>query len=192
MARWTLPLILWSKSLIGNNTALWWYLILELITVNVIYAPMWKLGVKLGGWYPELDQEEWKLIQNDLDKVQIQRQPKWKRRINKLILPAFAVGFSARQLYVTSNRFPNLKKKLQKSLLKMVGDSNYVHKMLLGETDIPREKIENFKTMSGGRWSGHLNNRNDRDMKVLPEGKFTANLLDVDIARHLYNETQLG
>jgi len=46
--------------------------------------------------------------------------------------------------------------------------------------------------MKGGRWSGYLSNRNDRNMEVFPEGRYTVNLQDVDLVRHLYNETQLN
>jgi hypothetical protein len=106
------------------------------------------------------------------------------------VFPSYAILFAAHQLYVLPDTFPKLKKSVQKSLLKMVEKTNYVQKMLLGEKDIPRDKVESFKTMSGGRWSGHLNDRNDRDMKVFPEGRFTVNLLDVDTVRFLFNETQ--
>lgn len=200
MARWTLPLILWSKSLIGNKFALWWYLVLELLVVNLIYIPIRKLGNKLAGWYPEVDQDQWGWTEEvDPSKQSeewrinhlLQAQPKWKQRISKIVFPAYALGFAAFQLYVIPNRFPKLKRCVQKSYLKMVGRTNYVEKMLLGDTDIPRDKVEAFKPMTGGRWSGHLNNRNDRHMSVLPDGKYTVNQLDVDLVRYLYNETQI-
>ena len=74
----------------------------------------------------------------------------------------------------------------------MVGNTNYVQQMWLGKKDIPRDKVESFKHMRGGRWSGYLNNRNDRDMKVFTDDRYTVNLQDVDLVRHLYNETQLN
>lgn len=201
MARWTLGLILWSKALLGNKTALWFYLIIELIVANLIYIPIRKICYKLTGWYPEVDQDQWGWT-DDIDPNKqseewrknhlLQAQPKWKRWISKIAYPAYALGFSAYQLYVTPNRYPKLKRALQKSLLKMVSETNYAQKMLLGDTDIPRDKVEAYKAMKGGRWSGHLNNRNDRHMSVLPDGKYSANLLDVDLVRQLYNETQLN
>lgn len=185
MARWTLPLILWSKSLVDNNKkALWWYLILDLITVKLFYLPIYNVGTKLAKWKPEVDQEDWTT-------QYIQHQPKWKQKLNKIVMPAYALGHPAYQLYVTPNTYPKLKKKLQKSYLKMVGETNYVQKMLLGETNIPRDKIESYKPMHGGRWSGHLNERNDRNLKVIPEDRFKVNLLDVDLVKYLYNETQI-
>ena len=185
MARWTLSLILWSKSLVGNNVALWWYLILEWLQINLIYRPMDWLGQKLAKWKPEVDQDEYELH------PRLQDLPKWKHWISKITLPSYAIQFSCYQLYVAPNRFPRLKKAVKKSLLKMVGKTNYVQRMLLGDKNIPRDKVEAFKTMRGGRWSGYLNDRNDRHMEVFPEGRYTENLLDVDTVRYLYNETQL-
>lgn len=202
MARWTLPLILWSKSLLKNNyTALWWYLILELIAINIIYRPMRWLGYKIAGWKEEVDQEDWNWLFDTDPNAQsnkwknehlLQSQSWLNRKISKIVFPSYAIQFAAFQLYVTSNKYPKLKKKLQNSLLKMVGETNYVQQMLLGKKDIPREKIEAYKSMYGNRWSGHLNGRNDRHLAVMPEDKFTVNQLDVDLVRYLYNETQLG
>ena len=63
--------------------------------------------------------------------------------------------------------------------------------MLFGVKGIPRERIESYKSMKGGRWSGYLNKRNDRGMKLHNKG-YTENVKDVDLARFLYNETQLN
>jgi len=185
MARWTLELILWSKALVGNKFALLLYLIIKLFMVNVIYIPIRKLGYKLTGWGNEVDQEDWV-------KQQLQNQPKWHTTISGIVYPTYGILLSATQLYVIPNTFPKLKKILQKSLLKMVGKTNYVQQMLLGKKNIPRDKVEAFKSMKGGRWSGYLSNRNDRNMEVFPEGRYTVNLQDVDLVRHLYNETQLN
>ena len=192
MARWTLGLILWSKALNDNNFALWLYLVIELIMNNLIYIPLRKLADKLCGWEEEMEQDEWEQIQNDPTKTNLQTQPKWKQKVDKIVLPSFAIMFGATQLYVTSDRFPRLKRAVQKSMLKMVGNTNYVQQMLLGKKDIPRDKVEAFKHMRGGRWSGYLNVRNDRDMKVFTDNRYIVNLQDVDLVRHLYNETQLN
>jgi hypothetical protein len=201
-ARFTLGLVLWSKALLGNKVALWFYLMIEILMINLIYHPMKKLGYKLTGWKPEVDQDEWDWPpglnwQRDRDDEWkrthlLQQQPKWHRTVSKIVYPAYAIGFSSWQVYVIPNTFPKLKKRLQKSLLKMVGDTNYVQRMLLGDTDIPREKVEEFKTMRGGRWSGELNGRNDRHMEIFAEGRYTENLVDRDLVRELYNRTQLG
>jgi len=192
MARWTLGLILWSKASTGNKTALWFNLLIDLIMVNLIYVPLKKLGDKICGWETEVDQDVWDTYEHNSLQTNIQHHPKWKQKINKIIYPSFAIQFSCYQMYVTPDTFPKMKKALQKSFLKMVGSTNYVQQMFLGKKDVPRDKVEAFKPMKGGRWSGHLNNRNDRHMKVLPDGQETVNLMDVDLVRFLYNETQLN
>jgi len=191
MARWTLGTILFSKALNDNKVALWFYLMIELITAYLIYIPVKKLADKICGWETEMEQDEWIEIQHDNTLTNIQHQPKWKQRISKIAFPAYALGFGARKLYVTPNTFPKLKKAALKSHLKMAGNTNYVHQMLLGKKGIPRDKVEEFRHMRGGRWSGYLNNRNDRDMKVFTDDRYTVNLQDVDMVRYLYNETQL-
>jgi hypothetical protein len=191
MARWTLGLILWSKALRGNKVALFISLLLDLIVINIISIPVRKICYKLTGWYDELEQDEWELIQHDPKQTNEQHQPKWFKNMDSIAYPSYAIGFSAKQLYVTPDTFPKLKRAVQKSMLKMVGKTNYVQQMLLGKKGIPRDKVEAYKTMKGGRWSGYLHQRNDRSMRVHPEGKYTVNLKDVDMVRHLYNETQL-
>ena len=192
MARWTLGLILWSKAIRGNKVALLLSLSLDWLVINAFYIPIRKLGYKLTGWGEEMEQDEWELIQDDPTQTNEQHQLKWFKTVDKIVYPSYAISFSAKQLYVTPDTFPKLKKAVQKSFLKMVGKTNYVQQMLLGKKDIPRDKVEAYKTMRGGRWSGYLMNRNDRDMKVQPEGKYTVNVKDVDLVRHLYNETQLN
>lgn len=184
MGRWTLSLVLWSKSLMGNNLALWLYLIIEIFLVNVFYIPVRKLVYKLGGWYPEVDQDEFEL------KPMLQDLPEWKQRLTKITMPAFGMLFTSFQLYITPDRFPKLKRTLQKSYLKLVGETNYVQQMLLGKKDIPRDKVISYKSMVGGRWSTYFNNRNDRNLYVYPN-KGKVNKFDMDLVRYLYNETQL-
>ena len=192
MARWTLGLILWSKAMNGNKFTLWLSLIMDIIITNTFYLPLQKLGVKLCGWGEEMEQDEWDTLEHNTSQTNSQHLPKWKQFIGKTIYPSYAIQFSCYKIYVTPNTFPKLKKLLQKSILKMVGKTNYVQQMFLGEKNIPRDKVEAFKPMRSNRWSGYLNNRNDRNMKVLPDGKYTVNLQDVDLLRQLYNETQIN
>jgi hypothetical protein len=191
MARWTLGLILWSKALNDSKVALWFYLIIDIILSNILYIPLRKIADKLCGWETEMEQDEWEKLEHNTADTNLQYHPKWKQRIDKMVLPSYAIWFSCRQLYVTPDTFPKLKKCAQKSLLKMVGNTNYAQQMVLGKKGIPRDKVEAFKHMRGGRWGGYLNNRNDRNMQVMKEGRFPVNQQDVMLIRYLYNETQI-
>jgi len=188
MARWTLPLILWTKAMRGNKVALWLYLAQNIVMANLMYVPLWKLGNKICKWGDEVEQEDWKPYPEG---ERLQDQPKYMQWISKVTIPSYALMFAGTRLYVTPDTFPRMKKALQNSNLKMVGKTNYVQQMLFGVKGIPRERIESFKSMRGGRWSGYLNKRNDRHM-ILHEKNYTENVEDVDFVRFLYNETQLN
>jgi len=188
MARWTLELILWTKSIRGNKVALWWYLAQNIVIANLIYIPLWKLGNKICGWGEEVEQEDWKPYPEG---ERLQDQPKYMQWISKITIPSYALMFAGTLLYVVPDTFPRMKKALMKSNLKMVGKTNYVQQMLFGVKDIPRERIESYKSMKGGRWSGYLNKRNDRNMRI-HDKNYIENVIDVDLARFLYNETQLN
>ncbi len=187
MARWTLPLILWSKALQGNKVALWWYLAQNILIANLFYVPLWKLGNKIAKFGEEVEQEDWIPYPEG---ERLQDLPKYKQWISKITIPSYALKFSGIRLYVVPDTFPRMKKALMKANLKMVGKTNYVQQMLFGKKGIPRERIESYKSMQGGRWSGYLNKRNDRGMKLHTKN-YTENVKDVDMARFLYNETQL-
>jgi len=188
MARWTLPLILWSKALQGNKVALWWYLAQNIAIANLFYIPLWKLGNKVCDWGEEAEQEDWIPYPEG---ERLQDQPKYMQWISKITIPSYALMFAGTRLYVVPDTFPRMKKALMKSNLKMVGKTNYVQQMLFGKKGIPRERIESYKSMRGGRWSGYLNKRNDRHM-IIHDKNYTENVKDVDLARFLYNETQLN
>jgi hypothetical protein len=117
----------------------------------------------------------------------MQEKPKWKQWMHHLMYPSYALQMVGWKLYVVDDHW--LKKIHQKVYRPMVGKTNYVQQMLLG-MKVPRERIESFKSMRGGRWSGYLSDRNDRYMHVLnPQPHY--NKVDCDTARKLYNETQL-
>lgn len=188
MARWTLGLICWSKAIGGSKAALWFYLAQNIIMTNIMTIPMWKLGMKIAGWGDDVEQEDWVPYPEG---ERLQEQPKYKQWISKTIFPSYALFFAGTRLYIIPDTFPKMKKVLQRSYLKMVGKTNYVQQMLFGVKDIPRERIESYKSMEGGRWSGHLTSRNDRPMKLHTKN-YTENVIDVDLVRFLYNETQLN
>ena len=112
----------------------------------------------------------------------------YRKTIDKIIYPSYAVLLKGWQLYVLRDSF--LKKVVQRLYRPMIGRTNYMQQMLMGMKNIPRDVVEMYQAMEGGRWSGWLNNRNDRNMRVrFPRPNF--NNIDSDMVRKLYNETQL-
>lgn len=183
MARRTLGLKLWSKAIQGDKWSEFGMYMLEIVTVAFVYLPVYMLGSLIANFKPEVDQWEW--VKND---NLLQAEPEYKQWIDKIIYPSYSMLLSGWRLYIL-NGFPLLKRILKALYRPMIGETNYVQKMLFGKKNIEREYVQFFDPMKGGRWSGWLNNRNDRNMEVLTS-KPSYNNIDVDIARKLYNETQ--
>ncbi len=154
-----------------------------LISALFVYLPSHLTLGPILNFGKEVDQHEYDVTNK------LQAQPKWKGKVAKAVYPSYAMLITGWKLYVLSG-FPILRKINELVYRPMIGKTNYVQKMLFGMKNIPRDKIESYTPMQGGRWSGYLNSRNDRHMG-LREPQPEYNNLDVDIARKLYNETQL-
>jgi hypothetical protein len=181
MARKTLSLIFWSNAIQGDKMSEFLYYVTEILTLLLWYLPSHALGSLIANYGKEVDQDEWK-------KIQLQDQPKYKTVISKIIYPSYALTFEGFKLYVLDG-LPLMKRLVKWLHRPMIGKTNYVQKMLFG-MKVPRDKVEDFVAMQGGRWSGYLNSRNDRNLKAL-DPQPIYNKLDVDLARFLFNETQL-
>lgn len=185
MMRFTLPLVCWTEALGENKWYEFWFYIFEILTVSLVYIPMTKLGNWIAGFSKEVEQDEWAKYEPKY----LQHQAKWKIPISKLIYPAFARQFLIAQIEALDDNYPKLKARLKKLHTKLVGETNYVQRMFL-DMEVPRDKVEGYKMMKGGRWSGWLNNRNDRWMYVIDrkkEGYREQNLMDEDWARAVWN-----
>lgn len=184
MARRGLGLKWWSKAIQGDRfrQALWH--INGIVQAILLYLPVHFILGAIAKFDEEVEQEDWKPWP---ESERLQDLPKWKQVIEDIMYPSYAMQMVGWKLYVTDNHW--LKKLHQKAYRPMVGKTNYVQMMLLG-MDVPRERIESYKAMRGGRWGGYLSNRNDRNMRVL-DPPFKYNNLDRDVARKLFNETQL-
>jgi len=181
MARKTLSLACWSRALLGSKRNEFFYYLIEIFTLVFYYLPFHVLGSWLGEYGEEVDQDEWV-------KVQLQDQPKYKTVISKIIYPSYAIGNAGMKLYIL-DKFPRMRAFVKWLHRPMIGKTNYVHQMLFG-MKVPRDKVEEYISMEGGRWSGYLSIRNDRNLKALnPQPVF--NKVDVDLVRFLYNETQI-
>jgi len=181
MARKTLSLHCWSHALLGNKFSELMYYLVEIFSLLLWYLPSHVLGSLIANYTEEVDQSEWV-------RVQLQNEPKYKTVISKIIYPSYAIQQAGWKLYVLEG-FPLIRKFVKWLHRPMIGKTNYVQQMLFG-MKVPRDKVEAYKAMKGGRWSGYLSNRNDRAMEVL-DPQPTLNNIDVDTLRTLYNETQL-
>lgn len=182
MARRTLSIKLWSKALLGDKKAEKRFYWLQILTVALVYLPVHKLLSLVARYGSEVDQEEYKLHPI------LQELPKYKTWISKTIYPSYALLLIGWQLYMLDDC--SNKRVLSWLYRQMVGKTNYVQKMLFGKKGIARERVITYKPMKGGRWSGYLSCRNDRNMAVL-KPKPQYNNVDNDLARRLYNETQI-
>ena len=161
--RFPISLKLWTKALRGSKVSEWLFYALEILTAVFYYIPITKLGNLIAGFSTkEVDQDEW----IDYEPKYIQNQESWKGTVSKFIYPAFARGFLMTQVYALDDNFPAMRNALLRVHRPLVGSTNYVQKLQLG-MKVPEDKVEWYQPMMGGRWSGWLNNRNDRWIRKL-------------------------
>jgi hypothetical protein len=181
-ARKTIELRCYSQAIQDKLFFEFLYYLLEILTVVLFYRPLTWLAVKIGQYNKEVDQDEWTTLY-------LQNLPKYKQVIHRIAFPSYALIKVGWKLYLL-NGMPRMNRFVKRLYRPLVGRTNYVQRMLFGEKDIPRDKVESFKAMHGGRWSSYLNQRNDRWLHVLnPQPIY--NVEDVDLVRKLYNETQV-
>jgi hypothetical protein len=182
MMRFNLSLVCWAKALKGNKFAEWWFYALQIFTAAFLYLPLTGLGNLIAGFTTkEVDQDDWA----EYSPKYLQEQRRYKRWIDKIIYPAFARGFLMTQVYALDDNFPVMREALLKAHRPLVGSTNYVHKLQLG-MKVPEDKVKWYQSMRGGRWSGWLNNRNDRYIQKL-SGYKDENLFSVDWLRYWWN-----
>jgi len=185
MARRGLGLKWWSEAIQGKKGYQILWHIQGILQAVFVYLPVHFILGAIAKFSEEVEQEDWIPYP---DGERLQDLPKWKQVIEDIMYPSYALQMVGWKLHVV-DKLP-LMKKLHKAVYRpMVGKTNYVQQMLFG-MKVPRERIENYESMRGGRWSGYLSNRNERDMRILdPQSEY--NRIDMDIARTLFNETQL-
>jgi len=186
---------LWMKSLTGNKRAQWWYY-------------FWNIpGARLGNWWNRLIKwigdcgyersNEWwladtpqginrgTLLQNGLSKWQKfwLHGPKFKlfgkEYHIEILLPAYALHVKAWQIYV----MPKTPKRdtLRKILIKRVGKSNLMLRLLLGDTTVTQEEVDNYPHMTGYRPGVYLDETCRRDIRELTPQEAEANTYERDL-----------
>jgi len=169
-------LVNWAKALLGDSEAEKKYL-KSALRLGRFYIVMNWIGNTLGRFTEEVTQDEWK-------KVILQDQSRWKKLMHGIMYPAYALSLTCVKLDSLDDAHPELKARVKATYLKLASKTNYMHQLLLGG-EVDASYVQAYKPMQGGRWTGYLNERNDRDMKVLPDRE-PVNQLDWDYIRRLY------
>ena len=180
MARYRLSLRCWIHALNGSKIGLWGFYAIETLIVKLLYRPIGKFVLKR--FSEEVDQEEWIL-------VRLQDQSRFKRLLAKILLPQYAILQMGWQLYVLPDSWR--KERLKRLYHPLIGKTNYATRLLFGMDVTVWEVLRYSESMMGGRWSGYLNELNDRNMRINPK-QDDCNRLDVDFLKALYNERLEG
>ena len=179
---------LWMHSLTGNRLAEFLY--------YLIYIP----GAYLGNWWlkfcrlignirPELPNDIWILPCGDSNTgtQYLHHRPLWQKlwgRIIGITIPAYALHNKAWQIYVMPDS--KRKEKLKRILLKRVGKSNIMLRLLFGDT-VTQEEIDNYPHMTGYRPGAYLNTTR-RTIRELKEQEAEFNTYEKDLIKKLYDD----
>ena len=171
---------LWARAVSGSKFYKWLFYVIELPYFKVLR--FWhKLIYKLGSFGEESSQRDWVRMPNEA-------KPKIIDKMSSLLYPVYTLHQQAWRLFL----LPDSKKKskLQKICLGMASKHNYVIKILLGDKEsFTKEDVWDYKSMTGGRWTGILNPwLNDRALDIITDEKLLEyNVQDVDYVRKLYD-----
>jgi len=190
---------LWMKSLIGNKRAEWWYYFWNIPFARIGNAWL-RVCRKAGGISTvEYLNEDWIKICPDGEMLGhfIQRTRTVRQKLFGWIIlntiPAYALHIKAWQLYVMPSS--KKRKKLDKILLKRVGKSNLMLRLLLEDRKDPnsgdnvtQEEIDNYPAMTGYRPGVYLDESCRRDIREMTPEESSANCYEVDLIKYLWND----
>ena len=174
----TPDLWLWMMGLNGYkfDRFMYYFIAIPVQTISVLWT---KFVCLIGGFKPEVHQD-------DFVPTRSKDLSKWKLYWRKKIYPyfhLFQVGF---MLYVMPDS--RGKRIMKRICLWGTPNQNFVMKILF-DGKVTKEEVYGYKSMRGGRWSGILNEINNRDLTIITEPELLeANQLDVDFLRTLYEE----
>ena len=178
---------LWMKSLTGNRTSEFLYYLVHIPGARL--GNMWlKVLRRLGNISDEWDNQEW-----------INWQPfifvnsPWQKLFSWIIfktIPAYSLHVKAWQLYI----FPESDKKqyLQKILLKRVGKSNILLRLLLGDTNVTKQEVYEYPHMTGYRPGVYLDESCRRDIREMTAEEAEFNTYEKELIKWLYGKYLLN
>lgn len=112
--------------------------------------------------------------------------PAWKRRINKVVVPSYAVHLAAWQVYVLPDGL--VKKILSKFIVSLADSSNYLIHIMMGK-EVNKRFVDKYLPMSDFRWQRNLDDGLwEGSPYILPPGEASFNALDVDVLARVKND----
>ena len=178
---------LWMNALTGDKRAEWWY---YFWAIPGAYIGNWWLRKcrKWGRISPEFRNEDW-ILQDDhaFPYGQGNWIIKWNRSVWQKLwawiiftsMPAYALHNKAWQIYVMPAS--RKKEKLKRILLSRIGISNIMLRLLLGDTTVTQEEIDNYPHMTGYRPGVYLDETCRRDIRELTDKEAEANAYEKDL-----------
>ena len=183
----------WMKALAGNKRAEWLY--------YTLYIP----GAYLGNWWlrfcrwegrisEEFDNRIWMswdiyagcLVCEDI----LSSHTPWQKLWSWIIftsMPAYALHNKAWQIFVM--RESRRKERLKKILLKRVGKSNIMLRLLFGDTTVTQEEVNNYPHMTGYRPGVYLDETCRRDIREMTPEESEFNSYEYDLIKYLWDES---
>lgn len=181
----------WMKALAGNKCREWWYYFWN---IPFAYLGNWwlKRCREIGEIEPERSNDHW-INTWDLEETwghliqrkHTHRQKLWAWIIFKTI-PAYALQIKAWQIWV----LPASKKKakLQGILLKRVGKSNILVRLVLNDKTVTQEEIDNYPAMTGFRPGVYLDETCQRTIRKMTNNEAEFNMYELDLIKWLWKK----
>lgn len=139
-----------------------------------------KLLDKIWGFSDECTQDTYQYIT-------VPGKPKLLNDMVQTYFPTYALKITTFQLDVLpENKWTS---RLKKICLSMVQKHNYLLQLMLDDPNGPtKEVVENYKPMTGDRWSDILNSwKSDRYLRLITEPEWMeCNILDVDLLKSVF------
>ncbi len=195
----------WRKALMGNKMAEWWYYTLYIPGVRI--GNMWlKFCRWVGEIQPERDNNWWIDIYDlhhnfDASKPAyiynwesvLHERIRWQKLWAWIIfqtIPAYPFHNKGWQLYVMPES--KRKERLKRILLKRVGESNLLLRLLYGDTTVTQKEIDNYPHMTGFRPGVYLDETCRRTIRELTAEEAEFNCYEKDLIIWLFNKQKNG
>ena len=174
---------LWMKSLTGNKRAEWWYYFWAIPGARLGNA--WLRFCRWAGRIkPERNNKEWLINWTTI----LPNRTKWQRLwawIIFIIIPAYPLHNKAWQIFVL-RKVPK-RDTLCKILLKRVGKSNIMLRLLFGDT-VTQDEVDNYPHMTGYRPGVYLDETCRRTIRELTPQESEFNAYEKDLIKWLYGQ----